>query len=98
MKNVDFDEPTEFLDHVHLGCPQRECKPNEIVFAKYTKMFESHIFAGATEKNPGWEKPHAKTVALSHDMERHVRKCGERKCELAKENGAAFQSFKSLSG
>ena len=31
-------------------------------------MFESRISAGATEKLPRWEKPHAKTVA-SCDME-----------------------------
>ena len=50
MKNVDLDEPTAFLDHVHWGCTQRECKPNEIVVAEYTKMFESHVSAGTTEK------------------------------------------------
>ena len=37
MKNVDLDEPTSFLDHVHLGCPQHECKPNEINIQEYTK-------------------------------------------------------------
>ena len=26
MKQVDLGEPTSFLDHVHLGCTQRECK------------------------------------------------------------------------
>ena len=26
MKNVDLDEPPSFLDHVYLGCTQRECK------------------------------------------------------------------------
>ena len=30
MKIVDVDEPTSFLDHVYLGCTQRECKANEI--------------------------------------------------------------------
>ena len=28
-KNVDFEEPTSFFDHVHLGCTCCECKPNE---------------------------------------------------------------------
>ena len=28
---VGLDEPTSFLDHVFLGCTQRECKPNEII-------------------------------------------------------------------
>ena len=33
MRNVDPDEPTSCLDHVYLGCIQRECKPNEIIIA-----------------------------------------------------------------
>ena len=50
MKLVDLDEPTSFLDHIFLGCTQRECKPNEIMIEEYTKMFESRISAGASEK------------------------------------------------
>ena len=50
MKNVDLDEYTSFLDHVYSGCTQRECKPNETIFEEHTKMFESRISAGATEK------------------------------------------------
>ena len=46
-------------------------------------MFASRISAGAIEQLPGWEKPHAKTVAWSYDMEGHARKCVERYCELA---------------
>ena len=83
MKNVDLDEPTSFLDHVYLGCTQRECKPNETIIEQYTKMFESRISAKATEELTGWEKPHAQTVARSHDMEGHVQKCVERYCEVA---------------
>ena len=50
MKVVNLDEPASFLDHVYLGCTQRECKPNETVIEQYTRMFESRIFAGATDK------------------------------------------------
>ena len=53
-KNVDIDKPASFLDHVNLGCPQRECKPNETIVEQYKKMFESRISVGATEKLPGW--------------------------------------------
>ena len=83
MKNVGLDEPTSFHDHVYLGCSQRECKPNEIIIDEYRKMFESRISAEATENLPLWEKPRAKTVAWSHDMKGHVKKCVERYCELA---------------
>ena len=74
MKNVDIDEPTSFLDHVYLGCTQRECKPNETIIAQYTKMFGSRISAGATETLPGREKLHAQTAAWSYDMEGHAQK------------------------
>ena len=83
MKDVDIEEPTSFLDHVYLGCTQRECKPNEKIIRQYNKMFESRISAGATEKLPGWDKPRAKTSAWSYDMEGHARKCVERYYELA---------------
>ena len=83
MKNVDLDEPTSFLYHVYFGCTQRESKPNEDIVNQYREMFESRIFAGSTQKSPGWEKPHAKTVAWSYDMEWHAQKCVERNCELA---------------
>ena len=80
MKNVDLEETTSFL---YLGCTQRECKPNEIIVDEYQKRFESRVSAGATETLPGWEKPRAKTVAWSYDIEGHAQKCVERYCELA---------------
>ena len=46
-------------------------------------MFEPRISAGATEEIPVWEKPHAKTVARSYDMEGHAQNCIERCCQLA---------------
>ena len=64
MKNVDLDEPTSFIDHVYLGCTQRECKPHETMIEENTNMFELRISAGATEKFPGWEKPNAKNSGL----------------------------------
>ena len=63
MKIVDLVEPTSFLEHVNLGCIERECKPSKNIVEEYRTMFESRISAGATEKLPGWEKLHAKTVS-----------------------------------
>ena len=40
-------------------------------------MFESRISPGATEKLPGWQTLHAKTVVWSHDMEGHAQQCVE---------------------
>ena len=92
MKLVDLGEPTSFLVHVHLGCTQRECKPNEAIIEEDKGMSESEICAAATEKLPRREKPHAKAVAWSYDMEGHAKKCVERYCELA--NGKTGQSYK----
>ena len=80
---VDLGEPTSFFDHVYLGCSQRECKSNGSIVEEYRKMFETRISAGATEKLLGCEKPHAKTVAWSYDMECHAKKCVGRYCEPA---------------
>ena len=53
MKHSDLDEPTSFLDHVYLGCIQRECKSNVTILEQFSKMFESRISVGATEKLQG---------------------------------------------
>ena len=49
-KEVDLGEPTSFLDHVYLGCTQRQCKISKDVVDNYRTMFESRISAGASEK------------------------------------------------
>ena len=83
MKNTGLDEPATFLDRENLGWTQRECKPNETIIEEYTKIIESRVCAGTTEKLPGCQKPHAQTVTWSYDMEGHAQKCVERYCELS---------------
>ena len=68
MKNVDLDEPISFLDHVYLGCTQRECRPSEIL------INESRISAGATEKLPGWGNASRKDGCV---VLRHRRACSK---------------------
>ena len=85
-----------FLDHVYLGCTQRECKPNEIMVDEYRKMCESRMSAGWTEKLPEWEKPHAKTVAWSHDTEGHAQRCVERHCELANKRHSSYTKSQKI--
>ena len=84
MKHVDPGEPTSFLDHVYLGCTQRDCKSNESMIDEYRKMFGSRIPARATEKLTGWETSHANTIAWSYDMAAHAKKGVARYCELAR--------------
>ena len=51
-KEVDLVEPSSFLDHVYLGCTQRQCEISKDIMDNYRTMFESRISAGATEKLP----------------------------------------------
>ena len=50
MKDVALGEPTTFLDHVYLGCTQREYRISKDIVGNYRSMFESRHSAGATEK------------------------------------------------
>ena len=78
MKHVDLGEPTSFLDHVYLGCTQRECKPDESLVDECRKMFESRICAGANEKVTWLRGSGANVTSWSYDMEGHAKKCVER--------------------
>ena len=80
-KEVDLGEPTSFLDHVYLGCTQRQCELSKDIVDKYRTMFESRISAGATEKLPCSEN--LRISSWSYDMAGHAKKCVERYCEIA---------------
>ena len=45
-KDVDLGEPKSFLDHVNLGCTQRQCRISKDIVDNYRTMFESRISAG----------------------------------------------------
>ena len=49
-KEVDLGEPTSILDHVYLGCTQRQCEISKDIVDNYRTMFESRISAVRTEK------------------------------------------------
>ena len=58
-KEVDLGEPTSFLDHVYLGCTQRQCEISKDIVDNYRTTFESRISAGGTEKTSIlWEISH----------------------------------------
>ena len=80
-KEVDLGEPTSFLDHVYLGCTQRQCEISKDVVDNYRTMCESRISSGATEKLPCWENLYISS--WSNDTEGHAKKCVERYCKLA---------------
>ena len=80
-KEVDLGEPTSFLDHVHLGCTQRQCEISKDTVDNYRTMFESRISAGRVEKLPFTQS--LRISSWSYDMEGHAKKCVELYCELA---------------
>ena len=44
-KEVDLGEPTSFLDHVYLGCTQRQCEISKDIVDNYRTMLELRISA-----------------------------------------------------
>ena len=80
-KEVDLGEPTSFLDHVYLGCTQRQCQVSKDIVDNYRTMFESRISAGRIEKLPFPQN--LRISSWSYDMAGHAKKCVERYCELA---------------
>ena len=79
-KEVDLGEPTSFLDHVYLGCTQRQCQISKDIVDNYRTMSESRISAGRVEKLPFPQN--LRISSWSFDMAVHVKKCVERYCEL----------------
>ena len=80
-KEVDLGEPTSFLDHVYLGCTQRQCEISKDIVDNYRTMFESRISAEGVEKLP--LSQNLRISSWSYGMEGHGKKCVERYCELA---------------
>ena len=80
-KEVDSGEPTSFLDHVYLGCTQRQCEISKDMVDNYRTMFESRTPTRRTEKLPFPQN--LRISSRSYDMEGHAKKCVERYCELA---------------
>ena len=48
-KEVELGAPTSFLDHVYLGCGQRQCEISKDIVDNYRTMFESRISAVRVE-------------------------------------------------
>ena len=49
-KEVDLGEPTSFLDHVHLGCTQRQCQTSKDIVDNYRTMFLITNFRGVSRE------------------------------------------------
>ena len=93
-KEVDLGEPTSFLDHVFLGCTQRQCEISKYIVDNYRAMFESRISAGGTEKLPFPQN--LRISSWSCAMEGHAKKCVERYCELANKTTQQLNKVSTL--
>ena len=87
-KEVDLGEPTSFLDHVYLGCTQRQCDISKDIVDQHRTTFESRISAGAIEQLSCSEN--LRVSSWSYDMAGHAKKCVERYCELANKTTQQF--------
>ena len=91
-KQVDLGEPTSFLDHVYLGCTQRQCEISKDIVDNYRTMFESRIAAEATENYLAWDM-----------VLRYGRSCKEMGGAVfaswpkKKNDSATIQSFNTMS-
>ena len=72
-KEVDLGEPTSFLDHVYLGCTQRQRKISKDIVDNDRTMFESRISAERVEKLPFPQD--LRISSWSYDMAGHAKKC-----------------------
>ena len=77
-EEVDLGEPTSFLDHVYLGCTQRQCEISKDIVDNDRTTLESRISAVGTEKLPFPQN--LRISSWSYDMESHAKKCVERYC------------------
>ena len=80
-KDLDLGEPTSFLDHVYLGCTQRQCEISKDIVDNYRTMFESRFPRERIEKLPFTQN--LRISSWSYDMAGHAKKCVERYCDLA---------------
>ena len=93
-KEVDLGEPTSFLDHVYMGCIQRQCQISKDIVDSYRTMLESRISAGATEILPRSEN--LSISSWSYDIEGHAKKRVDRYCELANKTTQQLEEKKSV--
>ena len=62
-KEVDLGEPTSILDHLYLGCTERQCEVSKDIVDNYRTMFESRISAG------DWKNYHSlKIIVFLHGL------------------------------
>ena len=81
VKEVELGEPTSFLDHVFLGCTQRQCEISKKNCGQLQKHVRITNFRGGSSEIT--TPSQSSYFFMSYDMAGHAKKCVERYCELA---------------
>ena len=72
-KEVDLEGPTSFLDHVYLGCTQRQCLISKDMWT-ITEPCSSREFPREEPRNYHSPK-NLRISSWSYDMAGHAKKC-----------------------
>ena len=97
MKHVDLDEQTSFLDHVYLGCTQRECKVNENVIDQIQRKCSNHELLQLLLKHyQDWRHLTQKRFRRPTTWKDMLKKCVERDCEPANKRQINCTKFQPL--
>ena len=72
-KDVDVGEPTSFLDHVYLGCTQRQCEISKDIVDNLQNHVWITNFRGGTAQLPCSEN--IRISSWSYDVEGRAKKC-----------------------
>ena len=75
MNDVDVEEPTSFLDHVYLGCTQRECEISKDIVECSNQGFLPGLQKKAKKQKPRGNYDAETISSRSYDMEGHAKKC-----------------------
>ena len=87
-----FDNQHHFLTTCNLGCTQREWNRGELFLSSTERCSSHECLLEQLKSYQSWDKPHAKAVAWSYDVEGHAKKCGERFWELANRKSSCTKS------
>ena len=86
-KEFDLGEPTSFLDHVYLGCTQRQCEISKDIIDKSESCLNPEFPQELLKNYHAW-----KICVFLRGPMGHAKKCVERYCELA--NRTSQQLYK----
>ena len=93
-KEVNLGEPTSFLDHVYLGCTQRQCEVSQNIVDNYRAILNLEFPRG--ELNYYHTRKIFVFLRGPTIWKVYSKKCVERYCELANKTTQQLYSINSI--